>query len=93
MWCYFDDRHIYCTFIDHAFFLILGVAHLVFYFFMNTSDFYNLFDTLESSPLFDFSTNSNCGSYSHLVFHVWGGKDVSYRRRVKTVDITNIEKI
>ena len=93
MWCYFDDRHIYCTFIDHAFFLILGVAHFVFYFFMNTSDFYNLFDTLETSPLFDFSVNSNCGSYSHLVFHVWGGKYVSTGRRSKKVDVTNIEKI
>ena len=68
--CYFDDDHKYCAYIDSALFLILGVAHLVFFFLMKTSDFYNLFDTLDSSPLFDFSINSNCGSYSHLVFHV-----------------------
>ena len=92
--CYFDDKHKYCVYIDIALILILGLAHLVFYFFMNTPDFSNLFDTLDSSPLFDFSVNSNCGSYSHHVFHVWGGKEQRrYRRSYQTVDVTNIEKI
>ena len=32
----------------------IGVVHLVFYFYIKQSDFGNIFDLLESSPLFNF---------------------------------------
>ena len=34
--------------------LIIGVLHLVFHFYVRESDFGNIFDLLESSPLFNF---------------------------------------
>ena len=34
--------------------LIIGVVHLVFHFYVRESDFGNIFDLLESSPLFNF---------------------------------------
>ena len=51
--------------------LIIGVLHLVFHFYVRESDFGNIFDLLDSSPLFNFRIdNSGCGTDSHLVFHV-----------------------
>ena len=50
---------------------LIGIAHLVLYFFIKETDFNNIFDTFESSPLFDFSIDDNCGIKSHIIFHVW----------------------
>ena len=82
-------------------FLILSIVQFVFYFYMKQTDFGNIFDTFESSPLFDFSVETNCGSKSHITFHVWEGrKETSYyyydgtiRSETKIVDVTNIDKI
>ena len=58
-----------------------------------------MFDTFDSSPLFDFSVDINCGSKSHITFHVWEGREetehhyYSTRSRTKIVDKTNIDII
>ena len=46
---------------------LIGIAHLVLFFFIKKTDFNNIFDSFESSPLFDFSIDDNCGKrkFSH----------------------------
>ena len=89
----------YFAIIDFILLLIFGVIHLVFYFIIKETDFENIFDTFESSPLFDLKISPNCGSYSHIVFHVWEGYEVSTRgrsgrnSRTKIVDRTDIDRI
>ena len=39
--------------IGHLFILILAVFHLVSYFYIKKTDFNNIFDAYESSPLFN----------------------------------------
>jgi hypothetical protein len=78
--------------------ILIGIIHLVFYFYVKQSDFDNLFDTYESSPLFDFQTNTDYQEgFSNAIFHVWRGvkKDVYKRRKRYTVkkDETNIDKL
>ena len=88
----------YFAIIDFILLLIFGVIHLVFYFIIKETDFENIFDTFESSPLFDLKLSANCGSYSHIIFHVWEGYEVSTRgrnsnSRTKIVDRTDIDRI
>ena len=88
----------YFAIIDFILLLIFGVIHLVFYFIIKETDFENIFDTFESSPLFELKISPNCGSYSHIVFHVWEGYEVSTRgrnsnSRTKIVDRTDIDRI
>ena len=86
--------------LDAIFILLIGVIHLIFYFFIKQSDFENLFDTYESSPLFNLKIlqNENCGSQSPYTFQVWEGvkKKVSSKNRHsrrKIVDKTNLNKL
>ena len=98
----FDSPYkIFFIFFDLTLILILCVMHFVFYFYIKETEFNNIFDTYESSPLFDFSIGGNCGANSHIIFYVWEGrkqKEVYYykgKRRTKTtyVDRTEIDKI
>ena len=80
---------------------LIGIAHLVLFFFIKKTDFNNIFDSFESSPLFDFSIDDNCGIKSHNIFHIWEGRKETehyysnshLRSRTKIVDRTNIKKI
>ena len=100
--CIFDElKNKYFAAIDFVIILIIGVVHLVFFFFIKETDFENIFDAFESSPLFEFSIETKCGSNSHVIFHTWEGrKTVVYstsggriRARTKIVDPTDISKI
>ena len=83
--------------IGHLFILILAVFHLVSYFYIKKTDFNNIFDTFESSPLFNFRIDTNCGSYDHIIFHVWEGRNEYYFNgkniEAQIVDKTDITKI
>ena len=72
----------------------IGVVHLVFYFYIKQSDFGNIFDLLDSSPLFNFRIDNRSWADSHLVFHVWGGRrhHVS-RSNTEILDKTDIDRI
>ena len=88
-------------YIDFFLFLIIAIIHFVFSFLIRETDFENLFDVFESSPLFNFRIESNCGTYSHIIFHTWEGrkeKDYYYSKghkhsKTKIVDRTDIDKI
>ena len=94
-------QNIYFVLIDFIFILIICIIHFVFYFYIKETDFSNIFDIFESSPLFDFSLDIDCGAFDHVVFHVWEGREVSrsystrghVRSRTETEDITEITKI
>ena len=81
--------------------VLISITHLVFFFYVKQSDFGNIFDTFDSSPLFNFSIGTSCGVKSHITFHVWEGRKETesyysgghYHTRTKTVDKTNIDKI
>jgi hypothetical protein len=87
--------------IDFFLFLIITIVHFIFYFLIKETDFGNIFDTFESSPLFDFRIESNCGAYSHIIFHTWEGREEEeyyysngrIHSRTKIVDRTDIDKI
>ena len=80
---------------------ILTVIHLVSFFLIKKTDFENVFDTYESSPLFNFEIGPSCGVKSNLIFHIWEGRKKKYRTRRKSrttvrteiVDETYIELI
>ena len=80
--------------IDFFLFLIITIVHFIFYFLIKETDFGNIFDTFESSPLFDFRIESNCGAYSHIIFHTWEGrKEKKSSSSTIIVDRTDINKI
>ena len=87
--------------IDLFLFLIITIVHFVFYFVIKETDFENIFDVFESSPLFNFRIDSNCGAYSHIIFHTWEGREEEeyyysngrIHSRTKIVDRTDIDKI
>ena len=91
----------YISIIEIILFLSLIIIHIIYSNSIRQSDFGNLFDTLESSPLFDFEINKvKCSLDSHIIFHKWEGRKkgkfyFSNGIRYKTiiVDETNIEKI
>ena len=86
---------------DMILFLILSIIHLVFYFYIKQTDMENIFDSFESSPLFDFSVETYCADKSHITFHVWEGREETYyyynngkiNSNTKIVDVTDIDKI
>ena len=58
-------------------------------------NFNYIFDIYNSSPLFNFETNTNCGNKEELIFHEWGGIEeinTEYSNK-KIVDKTDIKKI
>ena len=95
-------KNIHFLLIELIIILIISVIHLVFFFYIKQTDFSNIFDVFESSPLFDFSLEINCETLDHVVFHVWEGRETTnyyynrkgHRHSVKgTADITDIAKI
>ena len=83
--------------IENLIIILIMIVHFVFFFLIKETDFGNIFDAFESSPLFDFSIDDNCGMKSSIIFHTWEGwKKVSYgflSSKTKIVDRTNIKKI
>ena len=91
----------YISIIEMIIFLSLIIIHIIYSNSIRQSDFGNLFDTFESSPLFDFEINKikYCWD-SHIIFHKWEGRKkgkfyYSHGIRYKTITVgeTNIEKI
>ena len=91
----------YISIIEIVVFLSLIIIHIIYSNSIRQSDFGNLFDTLESSPLFDFEINKikYCLD-SHIIFHKWEGRKkgkfyYNHGIRYKTITVgeTNIEKI
>ena len=60
----FIDYYNFLFIADVIIIILLGIIHLVFYFYVKQSDFDNLFDTYESSSLFGFNLvkADNCGT-------------------------------
>ena len=91
----------YLTIIGIIVFSSLSIIHLIYHYSMKESDFLNIIDTLESSPLFEFELNKTfCNWRSNVVFHKWEGRKERYFDRhsillfsTRIVDETNIEKI
>ena len=96
-------ENIYFFMIEIILIIIIAIIHLVFFFYIKQSDFSNIFDTFESSPLFDFKSATDCEGLDHVVFHVWQGRTVTSKyygngrtrpiKEKKTVDVTDIAKI
>ena len=59
-----------------------GIIHLIFYFYVKQTDFDNIFDTFDSSPLFDFNYSENCGKNTKYIFQVWEGSLRSVYHRI-----------
>ena len=100
--CLFPElKNNWFVIVDFAFILLIGIVHFVFFFLIKETDFGNIFDVFESSPLFDFSIETTCGSNSAVVFHTWAGReerDYYYsggrrRSRTRIVDVTDITKL
>ena len=94
----FDKRPIQIlTIIGHLIVLILAIFHLVSYFYIKETDFNNIFDALESSPLFKFRIDTTCGANDPIIFHVWEGRKVysgyGKHKTTKILDKTDITKI
>ena len=92
-------KKIYFVVVDLIIIFIIGVMHFIFYFFIKESDFSNIFDVFDSSPLFNFNIGSNCGSFDYVVFHVWQGRKTHYdsksahNSKTEIMDIIDIDKI
>ena len=94
----FIDYYNFLFIADVIIIILIGIIHLVFYFYVKQSDFDNLFDTYESSPLFGFNLvkADNCGTQSSYTFQVWDGWEERGKGRyadTKTVDKTNLNKL
>ena len=74
--------------------ILISIIHLIFIFIIKESDFDDLFDTLESSPLFDFNVGINCGTKSHITFQAWEGIEKNNKdSNSPYIERTNIDKI
>jgi len=96
--CLLDGENKIFTIIDFTIVLAIAITHLVFYFFIKDINYDNIYDTLKSSPLFDFSiSNTTCGSKYFNVFHNFEGRKErsggKTRRKKRIVDETAITKI
>ena len=65
----------YFLFANCVIIILIAIVHFVFIFFIKETDLDNIFDVFESSPLFDFSIETTCGSNSAVVFHTWAGRE------------------
>ena len=92
------QKDVYITMIDCALIFLITVFHFVSFFLIKKSDFTEIFDTYDSSPLFDFALSNNpCPSTYNIIFHKWGGVKEEYWHRktryTRQKDATNIEKL
>ena len=54
--------------------ILFETIHFISYFYFKETELGNIFDTFESSPLFDFYVdNEGCGAKEYITFHIWGG--------------------
>jgi hypothetical protein len=60
--------------------IIISIMHFIFFFVFKITNFNNIFDSLETSPLFNFHLdNQNCGADEYINFHTWEGiKETHY---------------
>jgi hypothetical protein len=81
--------------LDIIIFILIGIVHFVLYFYYKQSDFDNIFDVYESSPLFGLKVQKeDCGSQTPYTFQVWEGmKEEDGRYKTKIVDRTNLNKL
>ena len=73
--------------------IALSLMHFIFYFFFKVTDLTNIFDTLESSPIFDFYIdNEGCGAKEYIIFHIWEGvkKTDEINEKVPKIEINKI---
>ncbi len=84
--CLFDlVENKYLVTFDILFIIAITIIHFVFYYQIKKTDLDYIFQAFDSSPLFDFSVDSNCDTNSHVIFHIWEG--------INDQTKTNIEKI
>ena len=91
----------YLIFIEIILIFAINVTHIVFGFLIKVKNF-SIQDFFGSSPLFDFSINSDCEGKSAIVFHKWEGR-LEYEwtindhllptKEAKIVDKTDLKKI
>ena len=92
----------YLIFIGSIAIFAVNIPHIIFGYLIDVN-YFNVNDLMGSSPLFDFSINSDCQGKSAVAFHKWGGRayyewniedDGSYSTRKKVVvDETDLKKI
>ena len=92
------QKDVYITMIDCALIFLITVFHFVSFFLIKKSDFTEIFDAYDSSPLFDFALSNNpCPSTYNIIFHKWEGVKEEYWHRktryTRQKDATNIEKL
>ena len=92
------QKDVCITMIDCALIFLITVFHFVSFFLIKSSDFTEIFDTYDSSPLFDLTpSDTPCSSTYNIIFHKWEGvKEVHYHRKTRYTrqkDATNIEKL
>ena len=75
----------YLVTFDFILIIAITIIHFVFYYQIKKTDLDFIFKAFDSSPLFDFSVDSNCDSNSYVIFHTWEGLSAQTK--------TNIEKI
>ena len=75
----------YLVTFDFILIIAITIIHFVFYYQIKKTDLDFIFKAFDSSPLFDFSVDSNCDSNSHVIFHIWEGINAQSK--------TNIVKI
>jgi len=83
--CLCDLIKEYFIIIDLILITVITIIHFVFFFLIKKTDLDFIFQAFDSSPLFDFSVDSNCDPNSHVIFHIWEG--------IVDQTKTNIEKI
>lgn len=84
----------YLLLLENLLFVLIAITHIILSFLVKQTDFSNIIDTLESSPLFEFSLNADCKMKSEIVFHTWEGRKDYYITRDFTIeDVTPLTKI
>ena len=84
----------YLLLLENLLFVLIAITHIILNFLVKQTDFSNIIDTLESSPLFEFSLNADCKMKSEIVFHTWEGRKDYYITRDFTIeDVTPLTKI
>ena len=66
----------YLLLLENLLFVLIAITHIILSFLVKQTDFSNIIDTLESSPLFEFSLNADCEMKSEIVFHTWEGRKI-----------------
>ena len=54
--------------------IAISLMHFIFFFMFKITEFNNIFNSLDSSPFFNFHLDgNNCGADEYITFHTWGG--------------------